>query len=66
MKIQYAIAGFVIGIMTGLLLGLIEMKLISGANRDTALPFIIGITVITSIIIGIRTGIRIAKRKLGE
>ena len=66
MKIQYAIVGFVIGIMTGLLLGVIEMKLVSGTNRSTMLPFIILVTVMTCIIIGIRTGIKIANKKLRQ
>jgi hypothetical protein len=66
MKIQYAIVGFVIGIMTGLLLGVVEMKLIRGESRDSLLPFVIGVTVITCIITGVRTGIKIANKKLRE
>jgi hypothetical protein len=66
MKIQYAIVGFVVGIMTGLLLGVLEMKLVSGTNRSTILPFIILVTVITCIIIGVRTAIKMANKKLKE
>jgi ABC-type uncharacterized transport system permease subunit len=63
MKIQYGIAGFVIGIMTGLLLGLLEMRLTKHFKLDTILPFAIGITVIACAITGIVVGIRIARRQ---
>jgi ABC-type antimicrobial peptide transport system permease subunit len=62
MKIQYGIAGFVIGIMSGLLIGLLEMKLMRGLQLDTITPFVIGITVISSIITGVVIGIKMAKR----
>ncbi|MEO5891502.1 MAG: hypothetical protein ABIQ31_14715 [Ferruginibacter sp.] len=64
MKIQYAIAGFVIGIMTGLLIGLLEMKLIMHLHGSTIIPFVIGVTVIGCAITGIVTGIRMARRIL--
>lgn len=63
MKLQYAIAGFLIGIMTGLLLGLVEMKLTRHLHLDAALPFLIGITVIACAVTGIVTGIRMARRR---
>jgi hypothetical protein len=66
MKIQYGIAGFVIGIMTGILLGVIEMKLIIGTKHAGVLPFVIGITVFACIITGVTTGVRMAKRKLND
>jgi ABC-type antimicrobial peptide transport system permease subunit len=62
MKIQYGIAGFVIGIMSGLLFGLIEMKLMMRLHQDTIIPFVIGITVIACAVTGIVTGVKIAKR----
>jgi len=64
MKIQYGIAGFVIGIMSGLLIGLAEMKLFMRMHHQTIIPFAIGITVIVAAITGVRTGIKMAKRNL--
>jgi len=64
MKILYGIAGFAIGVMVGLLVGVAEMKLISGTKYDSMLPFVIGATVIACVIIGISTGIKMARRKL--
>ncbi|MEP7141539.1 MAG: hypothetical protein ABI707_01655 [Ferruginibacter sp.] len=62
MKIQYGIAGFVIGIMSGLLIGLLEMKLMKRLQLDELTPFVIGITVIGCIITGIVVGVKLAKR----
>ena len=62
MKIQYGIAGFVIGIMTGLLIGLLEIKLFKGWRIDNAVPFIAGITVLACAVAGVVTGVRMARR----
>ena len=64
MRILYGIAGFAIGVMVGLLVGVAEMKLIGGTKYDSMLPFIIGATVIACVITGISTGIKMAKRRL--
>lgn len=66
MKIIYGIAGFVIGIMTGLMLSLLEMKLIHGTGRDAMLPFVTGITVMACIITGVVMGVKKAGRRLKD
>ena len=62
MKIQYGIAGFVIGIMSGLLAGLIEMKFMMRLHMATIMPFVIGTTVIGCAVTGIVVGVRMVKR----
>ena len=62
MKMQYGIAGFLIGILSGLLLGIIEMKIMKRLQQETIMPFVIGITVIASAVTGIYIGLKIAKR----
>ena len=62
MKIQYGIAGFLIGIMSGLLVGVIEMKIMMGMHYDTAIPFVIGLTVIGCAVTGVAVGVRRIKR----
>lgn len=62
MKIVFGIAGFVTGVMLGLLLGLVEMRLISGFEMGAATPFIVGVTVITTAITGIVTGLKMYKK----
>ena len=62
-RIQYGITGFVAGIMIGLLIGLVEMKLFKRLQSSAALPFVVGITVITSAITGVSMGIKRAKRE---
>ena len=62
MKIQYGIAGFLIGIMSGLLVGVIEMKIMMGMHYDTAIPFVIGLTVIGCVVTGVAVGVRRIKR----
>ena len=62
MKIQYGIAGFLIGILSGLLLGIIEMKMMKRLQQETMMPFVIGITVIASAITGVYLGLKIARR----
>ena len=64
MKIQYGIAGFVVGIMSGLLIGLAEMKLLMRLHHQTIIPFAIGITVIVCAVTGVRTGVKMAGRNL--
>jgi hypothetical protein len=62
MKIQYGIAGFAIGIMLGLLIGIAEMKMLRYFEQQTILPFVIGLTVLTCAVSGIFIGIRISNR----
>jgi ABC-type antimicrobial peptide transport system permease subunit len=63
MKIQYGIAGFVIGILGGLLIGLAEMKLMMHFQWNTAIPFAIGFTVLIAAITGIRVALKIYRRQ---
>jgi hypothetical protein len=65
-KITYGIAGFAAGIMLGLLIGLAEMRIFKGLQHSSALPFLIGTTVIISAITGVSLGIRKAKRDNGQ
>lgn len=61
-KIQYGIVGFVVGIMTGLLFALAEVKLFKQFHNANMLPFVVGITVITSAVTGVSLGVKKAKR----
>ena len=61
MKVLYGIAGFVIGVMAGLLLGVLETKLLIHLHQQTIIPFVIGGTVLVCIVTGVVTGIQIAK-----
>jgi hypothetical protein len=62
MKIQYGITGFAIGIMSGLLIGIAEMKMLKYFEQQIILPFVIGLTVLTCAVAGIFIGIRLSKR----
>lgn len=64
MKIIYGIVGFVIGIMVGLMISLFEMKLLRGTGKETIIPFVSIITVITCIITGVVLGVKKAGRRL--
>ena len=55
--------GFVIGIMTGLLFALAEVKLFKQFHNPNMLLFVVGITVITSAVTGISVAVRRAKRR---
>jgi len=63
LKIQYGFAGFVIGAFMGLLLGLIEMRLIND-SKYALLFFAIAFTIMTCGLVGMRTGIRMAAKKM--
>jgi len=63
MKIQYGIAGFAIGILLSLLIGIIEMKIMKYLRHETITPFLIGLTVIGCALVGISIGIRLSKRR---
>ena len=63
MRIQYGIAGFMIGVMTGLLIGIIEMKILRYFQLDTITPFLIGFTVLACILTGVILGARYGKRQ---
>ncbi|MDO9375258.1 MAG: DUF5957 family protein [Ferruginibacter sp.] len=60
-KIQFGIAGFVTGIMLGLLLGLAEMRLLQQHINPAIIPFMIGITVIFCAITGVVIGMKKAR-----
>lgn len=64
MKIQYGITGFVIGIMSGLMLSLLEMRLLGGTGHDTMLLFLMGSTVVSCIVMGVILGVKLAGKKL--
>ena len=63
MKIQYGIAGFAIGILLSLLIGIIEMKIMKHLRYETITPFLIGLTVIGFALAGILIGVRLSKRR---
>ena len=63
MSIINGIVGFIVGILSALLLGIIEMKLLKRFQLEPLIPFVIGITVLASALTGIIIGIKIAKRK---
>ena len=60
-KIQFAIVGFVSGIMLGLLIGLAEMRIFKQLQNSMMLPVLIGITVLVAAITGVVIGIRKSK-----
>ena len=64
LKIQYGIAGFFCGAFTGLLLGLIEMRLINNKDHPAMLFIVIALTIIVCGIIGIKKGLKIATKKM--
>ena len=65
LKIQYGFAGFLIGAFTGLLFGVVEMRLINEPEYSI-LFFAIAVTIIICGIIGMRIGIRMAAKKMKE
>lgn len=60
-KIQFAIVGFVTGIMLGLLLGLAEMRIFKQLQNSMMLPFVIGITILAAAITGVVIGVKKSK-----
>ena len=62
-NLQYAIAGFFIGAFTGLLFGLIEMRILDNEKHPAMLFIVIALTIIILGITGMRKGIAIARRK---
>jgi hypothetical protein len=62
MKIMYGIAGFTIGVMAGLLVGVLETKLLIYLHQQTVIPFVVGATVLVCILTGVITGINTGKR----
>ncbi len=66
LKIQYGIAGFFTGAFTGLLLALVERRLINNETHPGLLFIIIAITIIVLGIVGMLKGIRMADKKSKE
>jgi len=64
LKIQYGIAGFFSGAFIGLLLGLIEMRIIDSSKHPAMLFIFIALTVIFCGITGIVLGIKLARKKM--
>ncbi|MEO6722759.1 MAG: hypothetical protein ABIN67_20495 [Ferruginibacter sp.] len=60
-KIQFAIVGFVTGIMLGLLLGLAEMRIFKQLQNSMMLPFVVGITILAAAIAGVVIGVKKSK-----
>ena len=65
LKIQYAIAGFFAGAFIGLLLALIERRLIDNEKHAAMLFIIIALTIIICGMIGLRKGLNMANKKMG-
>jgi ABC-type xylose transport system permease subunit len=66
LKIQYGIAGFFIGAFTGLLLGLVEMRIINSSKHPTRLFITIAVTIIVCGIIGVNKGLKIARKRMKQ
>ena len=64
LKIQHGIAGFFAGAFTGLLLSLLEMRMIDNAKHPAMLFIVNSITVIACGIAGMAKGLRIADKKI--
>jgi hypothetical protein len=64
MKIVYGISGFAAGVLAGLLLAVLETKLLMQLHRETITPFVIGATVLICIITGIVTGVKLAAKRM--
>ena len=64
LKIQYGIAGFFTGAFTGLLLALVERRLIDSEKHPAMLFIVIALTIIIFGIIGIKKGLNIASKKM--
>ncbi|MDN3654933.1 hypothetical protein QWZ08_04785 [Ferruginibacter paludis] len=64
MKIFYGISGFAAGVMAGILLAVLETKLLIQLHRETLTPLIIGATVLICIITGIVTGVKLAAKRM--
>lgn len=64
MKIVYGISGFAAGVMTGLLLGVLETKLLMRLHHEAIVPFVIGLTVLACVITGIVTAVKLAAKRM--
>ena len=64
MKIVYGISGFAAGVMAGLLLGVLETKLLIRLHQEAIVPFVIGITVLISVIAGIVIAVKLAAKRM--
>ncbi len=64
MKIQYGIAGFFRGAFIGLLIGLVEMRIIDREKHPAMLFIILALTVMVLGIAGAVKAINIARRKM--
>jgi hypothetical protein len=64
MKIVYGISGFAAGIMAGLLLGVLETKLLIRLHREAIVPFVIGFTVLVCVIAGSVIAVKLAAKRM--
>ena len=64
MKIQYGMIGFFTGAFTGLLLALIEMRMINSSKHPAMLFIAIALTIIFCGIAGMLKGLKIAKKRM--
>jgi len=65
-KIQYGIAGFFAGAFTGLLLSLVEMRIINGQKHPARLFLIVALTVILCGIFGLMKALQIEKKSTNK
>jgi ABC-type antimicrobial peptide transport system permease subunit len=64
MRIVYGITGFAAGVMAGLLLGVIESKLMIALHRHAFVPLVIGVTMLICIISGIVIAVKYAAKRI--
>lgn len=64
MKYVYGIAGFALGVMAGLLLAVVETRVLIYLQCPAVAPLIIGVTVLLCIAVGVITGIRLAIKRM--
>ena len=64
MKFVYGIAGFAAGLMAGLLLGVAETRLLLHFHKENAVLFVVAITVLICVIVGVITAVRLSEKRM--
>ena len=64
MKIVYGISGFAVGVMAGLLLAVLETKLLIRLHQEAIVPFVIGVTVLICVTAGIVIAVNLAAKRM--